>query len=399
MSAIIKRTVVLLFVITIASGLHANAQQSKQQPPAKRTGSAPGQDVGTTQPVALVQQPTGDYLSGEANVAVKGNMNPIIRLGMSQNGVTMIEFPVADRFFAIHPGNSELVTIDESPTKATDHFLVMRAGSGFASPSVAAGAGRGPASSIIVQMQSGMVITFLIYPVPYLSQQAHRCVVSYDRNEVVSARRAAGLAVNLDGTALSTQQTSSVRVAPAQQSADATLTAQPAPRTLDPVIAEIDTKQSPAKSNKKDGNDRTRVAASALTEAVKAPYSFRKWSDTIHGLSISVSQVREVDIHSRLVVVAVRNTEVATIQVAPGAPDIYVQTLDKKGNPLQIEQIKKLGVETTTINSSIPAGATCYYALIYETPVLGASQRLRVAVAQVNAADEPSSAELGLTNR
>ena len=201
--------------------------------PAKRTGSSPGQDAGTTQPVALVQQSAGDYLSGEANVTVKGNMNPIIRLGMSQNGVTMIEFPVADRFFAIHPGNSELVTIDESPTKATDHFLVMRAGSGFASPSVAANVGRGPASSIIVQMQSGMVITFLIYPVPYLSQQAHRCVVSYDRNEVVSARRAAGLAVNLDGTVLGPQQTSSVRVAPTQTGAGATSTAQPTPRTLD----------------------------------------------------------------------------------------------------------------------------------------------------------------------
>ncbi len=36
----------------------------------------------------------------------KGDMNPIIRLGLSPNGVTMIEFPVADRFFAIHPGNS-----------------------------------------------------------------------------------------------------------------------------------------------------------------------------------------------------------------------------------------------------------------------------------------------------
>ncbi len=399
MFRITKRTPVLLFVITIAFSLQAYAQYGKQQQPAKRTGSSSGQDAGVTQPVAIVQQSAGDYLSGEANVTVKGNMNPIIRLGMSQNGVTMIEFPVADRFFAIHPGNSELVTIDESPTNATDHFVVWRAGRGFASPAVAANVGRGPASSIIVQMQSGMVITFLIYPVPYLSQQAHRCVVSYDRNEVVSARRAAGLAVNLDGTVLGTQQTASVRVAPAQTGAGATSTAQPAVRTLDPVIAEIDTKQSPSKSNMKDGSDRTRVAASALIEAVRAPYSFKKWSESIHGLAISVSQVREVDNRSRLVVVAVRNTEATTIQVAPGAPDIYVQTLDKKGNPLQIEQIKKLGVETTTINSSIPAGATCYYALVYETPVLGASQRLRVSVAQVNAADEPSSAELGTSNR
>jgi hypothetical protein len=61
-------------------------------------------------------------------------------------------FALADRFFAIHPGNSDLVTIDDSPTKATDHFLVMRAGSGFASPTIQANTGRGPATSIIVQM-------------------------------------------------------------------------------------------------------------------------------------------------------------------------------------------------------------------------------------------------------
>ncbi|MGA9772974.1 MAG: hypothetical protein WBV94_28340 [Blastocatellia bacterium] len=390
----IKRASVLLLIVAIAFTNQTYAGQSKQQTPVKRNGSSQGQDASAAQPIALVQQPAPDYLSGEANVAVKGNMNPIIRLGMSQNGVTMIEFPVSDRFFAIHPGNSELVMIDESPTKATDHFLVMRAGSSFAAPSVAANVGRGPASSIIVQMQSGMVITFLIYPVPYLAQQAHRCVVSYDRNEVVSARRAAGLAVNLDGTALAQQQTSSVRIASGQPVESTGTTVTSSPRTLAPVIAEIDTKQSPIRSNKKDGDDRTRVVATALAEAVRAPNSFKKWSDPVHGLAVSVSQVREVDAHSRLVVIAVRNTEATTIQVAPGAPDIYVQTLDKKGYPLQIEQIKKLVTETTTINSSIPAGATCYYALVYETPILGASQRLRVSVAQVNAADEPSSAEL-----
>src|SRR5215207_10282884 len=188
MSQALKRTLVALFVVVAAAPLPAGAQH--------RTGRAQST---AAPPVALVQQTKPDYLSGESQVTVRGNMNPIIRLGLSQNGVTMIEFPVSDRFFAIHPGNSELVTVDESPTKATDHFLVLRAGGGFSSPTAAAGAGRGPLTSIIVQMQSGMVITFLMYPVQQLSQQAHRCVVSYDRGEVISARRAAGLAVNLDG--------------------------------------------------------------------------------------------------------------------------------------------------------------------------------------------------------
>lgn len=405
MSQTIKRFFITLLAVATSSALPVAAAQHKGRAPARQEtrqeSRTPVQTVAPVPPVALVQQAAADYLSGEANVSVKGNMNPIIRLGLSPNGVTMIEFPVADRFFAIHPGNSDLVTIDDSPTKATDHFLVMRAGSGFASPTIVANAGRGPATSIIVQMQSGMVVTFLIYPVQYLSQQAHRCVVGYDRNEVVNARRAAGLAVNLDGTEQDRPKTASVRVAPASGALPeaATLSASASgsrPRTikLDPAVAEIDTRQSPLKRNKSDAGDANLAARNALAEAIKSPSQFKKWNDPVHGLAVSLSLVRDVDNRSRVVVVAVRNTEGSAIRVVPGAPDIYVQTLDKKGNPLQLEQVKKLEVETTAVDGAIPAGATCYYALVYETPILGASQRLRVAIAQINAADEPAAVEM-----
>jgi hypothetical protein len=401
MSQTIKTFFIMLLAVAISSALPVEAAQRKGKAPARQESHTPVQTVASVPPVALVQQPAADYLSGEANVSVKGNMNPIIRLGLSPNGVTMIEFPVADRFFAIHPGNSDLVTIDDSPTKATDHFLVMRAGSGFASPTILANAGRGPATSIIVQMQSGMVVTFLIYPVQYLSQQAHRCVVGYDRNEVISARRAAGLAVNLDGTEQDKPKTASLRVAPASgalpEAAPLSASASGSrPRTTksQPAVAEIDTTQSPLKRNKNDAGDPDLAARSALAEAIKSPNHFKKWNDPIHGLAMSLSPVRDVDNRSRVIVIAVRNTEGAAIRMVPGVPDIYVQTLDKKGNPLQLEQVKKLEVETTAVDGAIPAGATCYYALVYETPILGASQRLRVAVAQINAADEPAAAEL-----
>jgi hypothetical protein len=402
MSKIFTAIVALIIIAGFSMALPAQAQHRKRVAPASHQENRPPVQPSTPpQSVALVQQAAADYLSGEANVAVKGNMNPIIRLGLSPNGVTMIEFPVADRFFAIHPGNSDLVTIDDSPTKATDHFLVMRAGSGFSSPTIVANAGRGPATSVIVQMQSGMVVTFLVYPVQYLAQQAHRCVVGYDRNEVIAARRAAGLAVNLDGTEGDHPRTASVRVAPAsgmppeQSAASVTASATPraAPATLRPVIAEIDASQS-AKRDKKDNGEPSLAAHNALAVAIKSPGTFKKWGDPVHGLSVSLSQVRDVDNRSRVVVVAVRNTEGTAIRVVQGAPDIYVQTLDKKGNPLQVELIKKLDVQTTAVNGAIPAGATCYYAVVYETPVLGASQRLRVAIAQINAADEPSSAEM-----
>src|SRR5262249_19908538 len=146
-------------------------------------------------PMTLVSR-SPEYLSGEANVTVKANENPIIRLGLARSGVTLVEFPASDRFFALHPGDSEMVTIDESPTKQNDHFFVFRAGSNFVPP-LPPDTSEGPSASIIVQMRSGMVVTFLIYPVRELSQMAHRIVILYDRADVLAWRRAAGLAVNL----------------------------------------------------------------------------------------------------------------------------------------------------------------------------------------------------------
>jgi hypothetical protein len=58
-------------------------------------------------PVAVVNNPSPEYRSGEVSVAVRENENPIIRLGLAPNGVTLVEFPASDNFFAINPGNTD----------------------------------------------------------------------------------------------------------------------------------------------------------------------------------------------------------------------------------------------------------------------------------------------------
>jgi len=372
-------------------------QSQRREPKRENAAVAPS-------PVTLVEPPRADYLSGEANVAVSGNQNPVIRLGLSPNGVTMIEFPAADRFFALHPGNSDLVTIDESPTKGTDHFLVVRAGSGFASPANMANARRAPVTSIIAQMQSGLVVTFLFYPVQQLAEQAHRVVVTYDRDAVIAARRAAGLAINLDGAEEKGTRTTSMRISPSQAAtpaADETTPARtPTPRAPIRVadVADIDTTVPPAKLEDKT-HDPARAASLALTEATRSPKSFKKWSDTVHGLSLSTSPVREVGKRSQLVVVAVRNTRKVDARIISGQPEIYLETVDGKGRPLQIEVVKKLATETTATDGLIPADAIRYYAVVYETPILGARQRLSVIVGQTIAADEPATASLTSSKR
>jgi hypothetical protein len=297
-----------------------------------------------------------------------------------------------------------LVTIDESPTKGTDHFLVVRTGSGFASPANMANARRAPVTSIIAQMQSGLVVTFLFYPVQQLAEQAHRVVVTYDRDAVIAARRAAGLAINLDGAEEKGTRTTSMRISPSQAAtpaADETTPARtPTPRAPIRVadVADIDTTVPPAKLEDKT-HDPARAASLALTEATRSPKSFKKWSDTVHGLSLSTSPVREVGKRSQLVVVAVRNTRKVDARIISGQPEIYLETVDGKGRPLQIEVVKKLATETTATDGLIPADAIRYYAVVYETPILGARQRLSVIVGQTIAADEPATASLTSSKR
>jgi hypothetical protein len=221
-------------------------------------------------------------------------------------------------------------------------------------------------------MTSGIVITFLFYPVSDLSQHAHRVVVNYDRNEVVAARRAAGLAVNLDSNIEVKQPlTASVRVVPASNDG--------ASRS---GLQSVELKK-PSLGD---------VANEALTQGLKNTDGFGKWSKESHGLSISIAPAREVDKQSEVVVLAVRNSRKKPARLVPGQPELFAETVDSRGKSLAVDPAKKLAERTTAIDGIIPAKSTVYYAIVYESKILGANQRLRVAVSMTTAADDPSIA-------
>jgi hypothetical protein len=81
--------------------------QAKLKPVTKRTASV---KRATMARVPAVTNP--EYLSGEASISAAASSNPLLRIGMAQNGVTLIEFPASDKFFAVHAGNSDLVTVE-----------------------------------------------------------------------------------------------------------------------------------------------------------------------------------------------------------------------------------------------------------------------------------------------
>jgi hypothetical protein len=70
-------------------------------------------------------------------------------------------------------------------------------------------------------------------------------------------------------------------------------------------------------------------------------------------------------------------------------PELAIQTVDKTGNSLQLERLTRKYTETTALSGAIPAGATVYYAVVYENPILGANQKLLVSAAHDRAADAP----------
>jgi hypothetical protein len=358
-------------------------------------------------PVAYVNQPAEpEYLFGQAQVTVKGNQDPIIRLGLAQHGPAVIEFPASDNFFAVHPGGSQLVTYDNSPTLGSDHFLVFRAGKDFVVPPPDSRRPVEPLASVSVQMQSGMFVTFVFYPVRDLARMAHRCVVMYSREEVVAARRAAGLAVNLDGKDTTAPPTQSARVNAASiETAAGSPTPTPSP-AAEMVLASGSTAGTgdaggdKERSKKREKLQRTRSkdmvkeAQRALQSSLSAPQKFTGWSASTHGLSVAALAPLEINDKLRLTVVAVRNTSSAGLCLVAGQPDLDIATVDDKSRPVQIQSITKLYMETSALGGAIPAGAVAYYAIVYEMPTLSASQRLRLSVAQVEAADAPASTAL-----
>jgi hypothetical protein len=327
-------------------------------------------------PVTIVHNP--EYLSGEASINVAANSNPLIRIGIAQNGVTLIEFPAADRFFAVHAGNSDLVTVEKSPSLRRDHHLILRAGTGFLVPQPGEKGSRAslPATSIIAQMDSGMAITMMIYPVPLLKQQAHRLVIKYNPDEVTVARKTAGLATNLTGPDAEAQSVATLG-APKETPQESTEPSQ-----------QVEQTKTPPADYRSDADEGVKLASDN-------PKWFKTWSQKRHGLRISTLPPRDLTDTVRLVIFAVRNSGSDSLRLLEGYPDLYVETLNEKGRPVEAgTKVEKLSLASSGTSNLLSPGETRFFALAYKAPILGAQQHLKIVAAHMSAADEPAMADL-----
>ena len=336
-------------------------------------------------------QPSAEFFVGEAKVDVTKD-DTVVRLAMAQHGSVLIELPANDGPRYIIPGDPEMATVDQKALERNKRAIVVRPGTQFISPARNAKA-RTPAATVTAQMRSGLVVTFLFYPVEDLAQNVHRCVLSYNRDEVVARRRAVGLPVNLDVetrgemTVQSAAPTSiSVENEPDVEKGSATNPPNPS--------------SSPAISN--GASDSTKVAVTkepetelsireALQQAMRKPKQFKHWTRPTHGLALSILPAPVSPQPFRLAIVAVKNTTNEPLKLTPNSPDLFLETFDDQGKPLNIELLKKVHSEPSEPGGLIQPKSTAYYAISYVAPLLGAHQQIKLSIAQSNAADEPAS--------
>jgi hypothetical protein len=259
----------------------------------------------------------------------------------------------------------------------------------------------------------------LFYPVEDLAQNVHRCVLTYNRDEVVARRRAAGLPVNLDITSslperrdqtgqsaapisISVESSEDGKAPDRELSDKPSVTIQfdkdPKPRTETnekaatlPVTADT---ARPIAENVSRVNERV---VEALTRAVRKPKQFKDWSKPTHEISLATLSQGDPKEEFRVLVVAVKNTGRDTLKITSGSPDLLLEMLDDQGKIINVQSIKKLHTEVSEVSGAIPGGSTIYYAIGYTAPVLGVHQQLKVVVAQTDAADDPAS--IALSNR
>ena len=137
-----------------------------------------------------------------------------------------------------------------------------------------------------------------------------------------------------------------------------------------------------------------------MKEVVADSKAFSKYSKPLYGLSVAVSRPKDLNLDTRFIVIAVRNTLTESVRLVAGQPDLFIETLDDKRSPVLVEPIQKQGVESTApLGDLLAPGSTAYYAVAYAPPILGTHQYLRISVAQTTAADAPSSVDLTIKSR
>jgi hypothetical protein len=352
------------------------ASQPIKKAEAKKIDAQPVKKI-DTEPVRItnpnVNASTEQIWSGNSQVILRANDNPIIRIYMAQGGSTLVELPEKDQFFAIHPPppDPQLIVLEDSPTKASDRHFLLRPGKDFVVPVVGNKHTTVPAATITVQMRSGMTFTLMAYPVRDLRLNAHHIVVMYDPVAVTASRRAGGLSTNIG-----------FEHEPSKPQPATTV------RFPDEKGKAVSNQQKLVESYKTAVKEQlTRFSSIYIKKDAKEFPGLGLFGKEEAGLRVAASEIKRLDDNRRVVIVAVQSRKNKEVRLIHNGPTLLIETTHS-GKVKQVEIIRPLYIESPSQGLVVPPNGTVIYGLVYEliTP-LNFNQKLKARVSQESSAD------------
>ncbi len=385
----------------------------------RRTSKSRRQSKGTAAPktpqVTVLPRPKvfeantgGDlFRSGDVFMRATQNSHMTVPIGMSQGAPVLVEFPADDPLYSIHEGNAKLAYVNcgqmpdggstaqvprQCNLRPTDP-LVLQSGELFVPPTKEVP--DVPTTVITVQRVSGMVISFIIFFVSNPTQNANRVVVSYDLNEVLAARRKAGLLTQLVPPSELAQagvpSTSPLVTGAPSASPSLSQTLSQSGVSFNPSGDDAGVTAAPEKTPADVMEEKT-VAELQRVAGQNLPLNFSK---PLHGLSLAVLSAAPPVGNTAIQVIAVRNTLAVAVRLMPDQPELRIMQAAKKGEAVLDQTLSVLHVATSVGDDNVlQPGQTYYYAVAYAPPALGVKQSLYVSFAHMLATDEPAIAPL-----
>lgn len=360
-----------------------------------------GGSVGLPTPVQ--EKLADETLGGNMVVDVSANSNTVLKIGLAERAVTLIDFPVDDPVYKIHPGNENFVTVGclgrepngkclNSPTDA----IVLRPGKDFH----ALGSEESAATVITIQRNSGIVVTLIVVPVRRISDNTNYVAVRYDLQNVLKIRRNSGLAVNLQSSETSAAPSSAVAGNASTSGATNGENAQIVNAALPSGDNQTEQTATGAETSAGDAQSLNQMLADEIQRAADNSGAL-KFSKPVYGIALartsgSGTSVNDVSVE----IIAVRNTLSQAIRLVPDQPELVIENREGKEPSVSVQKVNLLHVATTADDSDVlQPGVVYYYAFAYQSPILGVKQALRVSFAQRAAADAPASIILSSLNR
>lgn len=341
------------------------------------------------------------FQSGEVYVRVRSVADRTIRLGLAPGGVTIVEFPIDDFIFARHPGDENIVTIDEMIKVRANPSdpLIFRPGQGFQVPNKSK---QIPYSQITVQMVSGAVFTFQIYPVTDLQKSATRVEVLYSVQDIVSERRKLNLPTNLNiSRQIKEPETEKEGLFNQVSETENEARSNQATPQIDETITEIQAMEVNPGKKETEADRITDFSQKVIGEAPKYKWKF---GTPTHGLALAAQKTLLLEnAKYRLDLIAVKNTLNEPLRLV-NLPNLVIETFERergKGSALNQEMFPVFSlIHNLPSDFLIQPNSVCYFAVVAKYPViLGLKQELKISVAQTNAADSPAFLSLLTTAR